>query len=265
MLLVDDRAGSRDLAPLLARMGLPVTLTRMDYGDCAWLGIGPDSEPVNVGVEVKTIHDVVKCIADGRFAGHQLPGMVANYDQAWLLIEGLWRPNAKTGILEYRRSRGDWREVTAGSRRFMFRDLATWLYTITVKGGISIMRASDWNEATIWICTLYQWWNAKGGWDGHKSHMAFHDGTRFGRPYTRDRVLMMTGSLADKALLTRPTLCRMVAAQLNGVGWEKSKGLAAKFKTVEQLAMATPDELIECEGIGPKLAQGIYESLRSYK
>lgn len=261
---MDNRAGSKELYPLLKARGLPVTLTRMDYGDVSWLGLGPEGVPVSVGVEVKTIHDALKCIADGRFAGHQLPGLVQAYDQVWLLIEGLWRSNAKTGILEYRHSRGEWRECSAGSRRFMCADLLTWLFTITVKGNIQVARVSDWGEATIWLSTLYNWWTVKG-WEGHKSHLAFHDGTRHGTPFKRDRAANMVASLADKALLQRPTTARMVAAQLPNVGWTKSAAVAKRYRTVEELVQATPEELQELDGVGPKIAQGIYEALRSYK
>ena len=76
---------------------------------------------------------------------------------------------------------------------------------------------------------------------------------------------MMVASLADKALLTKPSLCRMVAAQLPGIGWEKSKPIAQKYRTVEELVTATPDELQELDGIGKTLASGIYQSLRSAK
>lgn len=266
---MDNRAGSKDLYPLLRAKGLPVTLTRLDYADVSFLGTGPEGEPVSIGVEVKTIRDVINSLATGRFAGHQLPGLIASYDQSWLLIEGLWRSNAKTGLLEYRRARGTWDRVTAGSRQFMYRDLVTWLFTMQIKGGVSVTRCSDWNEATVWLCTLYQWWTQKDGkaegWESHKSHLAFHDGTRNGTPYKRDRATQMVSSLSDKALLTRPTLCRMVAAQLPSIGWEKSRHIAKRYKTVEELCSATPDELMELEGIGPTLANGIYQSLRSFK
>lgn len=272
MLYVDNRAGSKDLYPLLLAKGVPVTLTRLDYGDVSFLGMGPDGAPVTIGVEVKTIRDVVNSLATGRFAGHQLPGLVASFDQVHLLIEGLWRANAKSGLLEYRRKKGTWEPVTAGTRRFMYRDLVTWLLTMQIKGGISVVQLSDWNQATLWLCTLYQWWTGKqgkegGGWDGHKSHLAFHDGTRNGTPYKRDRAAMMVNSLSlsDKALLTRPTLCRMVAAQLPSIGWEKSKAIAQRYRTVEELCAATPEELMELEGIGKTLARGIFESLRSVK
>lgn len=265
MILVDNRAGSRDLYPLLAAKGMPVTLTRMDYGDVSWLGLGPDGEPVSVGIEVKRIRDVLQCVCDGRFAGHQLPGLVQAYDQVWLLIEGLWRANAKTGMLETRVKRGTWVEISVGTRRFMYRDLLTWLSTIEIKGGVRIARTSDWNEATIWLSSLYRWWTEDGGWESHKSHLAFHDGTRHGTPYKRDRATRMVASIADRALLQRPTLTRMIAAQLPNVGWTRSAPIARRYKTVEELIAATPEDLMAIEGIGPTIAKGIYESLRSSK
>lgn len=267
MLLIDNRAGSKDLYPLLVGRGLPCSLTRMDYGDVAFLGVGHNEIPIQVGIEVKTVQDVVNSLATGRFAGHQLPGLVNSYDQVWLLIEGLWRANAKTGILEsriiHKNGKVDWHPIQAGTRRFMYADLLSWLFTVTTKGGIRWCAVSNWNEATIWLSGLYAWWTK--GWDNHQSHLAFHDGTRHGSPYKRDKAAMMVASLSDKALLVRPSLCRMVAAQLPGVGWEKSKGITEKFRTVESLVAASPDELMDVDGVGPKLAKGIWEGLRSIR
>ena len=265
MIYVDTRAGSNELVPLLKGKGLPVTATRLDYGDVSFLGTGPDGVPVSVGVEVKSIHDVLKCVCDGRFAGHQLPGLIQSYEQAWLLICGLYRANYKTGILEYHRKRGEWRACSVGTRRFMASDLMAWLLTIETKGGIRVVRTLDWGEAVTWLKALYAWWTSNGGWDNHKSHLAFHDGTRHGAPYKHDRAQRMVASLADRALLTRPTLVRMVAAQLPSIGWNKSKAIADRYRTVEELCAATPEELVELDGIGDTLAKGIYNSLRSVK
>lgn len=271
MIYVDNRAGSKDLYPLLQARGLPVTLTRMDYGDVSWLGWGPEGEPVSVGVEVKTIHDLVNSLATGRFAGVQLPGLIQSYDQVWLLIEGRTRCNPKSGQMEYlkftRGGKPSWHAVTAGSRQFQYRDIVTWLLSMEIKGGIRVIQSSDWNQATVWLSTAYQWWME--GWESHKSHLAFHDGTRNGTPFKRDRAAQMVvrrnGDLQDKALLVRPSLCRMVAAQLPGIGWEKSQPISQRYRTVEELCCATPEELQELPGIGPKLALGVYESLRSFK
>ena len=267
MMQVDDRAGSKELYPLLKAKGLPVTLTRLPYGDISFLGSGPEGRPVTVGIEYKTIHDALACMCDGRFAGHQLPGMIASYEQPWFLVEGLWRGNSKTGLLEYRAKKGDWREAHIGSRRFMLSDLQTWLFTMTIKGGVQVSTISDSTMATVWISTLYKWWtNGKGkegkGWDGHKSHLAFHDGTRHGRPFARQSVF---GGLRDRAVLVRPTTCRQVAAQLPGVGWEKSARIAKQFPTVESLMLATVEDLCTVEGIGTVLAGKVYQALRSVK
>jgi hypothetical protein len=279
MIYVDDRAGSAQLGPLLRARGVPVTMTRMAYGDVSFIGQGAGGVPVSIGIEVKSLRDVLACICNGRFAGHQLPGLVQAYEKVHLLVEGTWRPNARTGILQLRLRKGVWVDASVGSRRFMFTDLLTWLFTMENKAGILVSRVSDWQEATLWLSNLYAWWTAKG-WDGHKSHLAFHDGTRHGSPWQRGKRLSPrspgvgvnvgngngngSGSF-DRALLARPTLCRMVSAQLPGVGFDKSMAIVSRFRTVEQLVAATQEELAELPGIGKVLARKIHESLRGSK
>lgn len=259
MISLDNRAGSAPLFPYLRGIGLPCQLTRLAYGDISFIGVGPGGIPITVGVEVKSINDVLQSITTGRFSGHQLPGLKKSYDIVWLLIEGLWRPNQKTGVLQYRRKRGEWADLTVGTRRFMFRDLATWLFTTEIKGGISIARVSDWGEAILWISTLYSWWTSKE-WEGHRSHLALNE-------TGRDRFF-------DNALLIKPTLLRMVAAELPGIGWSKSEAIANKFENVEQLVMADPDTLAEItyvdkggteKRIGTVVASKVYMALRQKK
>jgi ERCC4-type nuclease len=77
MLLVDSRAGSRDLVKPLAKvLGTDnVEETTLDFGDVAFTGRGPNNTPLDIGIEHKQVADIVACCRDGRFAGHQLPGM----------------------------------------------------------------------------------------------------------------------------------------------------------------------------------------------
>lgn len=252
MLYVDDREGSAQLAPLLRAKGLPVTITRLPYGDVSLLGCGPGGEPVTVGVEVKTISDVLKCVTDGRFAGHQLPGLIGSYENVWLLIEGIWRPKAGSGVLEIQRGQG-WIDATVGSRRFMYKDLVSWLFTMQIKGRVNVHRVSNWGEATLWLSTLHSWWTGGGGkvlgWDGHESHLALHTN--------------LDSRLWDRAMLVRPTVCRMVATQLPGVGFDKSASIAGFFGSVENLLLATEWELAQVPGVGKKLAGIIWHSLRN--
>ena len=76
MILVDSREGSKQLQPLLRDS----KLTRLEFADFAFTGSDRDGRISQIGIEYKTLPDVLSCIADGRFAGHQLPGMMKAYD-----------------------------------------------------------------------------------------------------------------------------------------------------------------------------------------
>lgn len=244
---VDDRAGSVDLAPYLRQRGLSVTVTRLGYGDINFIGNGPDDSPVSIGVEVKTVRDVISCMTDGRFSGHQLPGMIQSYDQSWLVIQGRWRPSPKSGILEYQRHQGQWCEATVGQRRFMWKDLETWLLTVQIKTGLGLYRCSDWSEGIQWISTLYHWWTQKS-YEEHRGHLSVHSAN---------------SPLFDRALLVRPTLCRMVAMQLPGIGAEKSLLVADHFGSVDNMVCADISDWMGIPGVGRVMAERIYNQLRS--
>lgn len=254
MLVVDDRAGSGELAPLLRAKGLPVVLARQMYGDVSFVGFGPGGEPVPIGIEVKSIRDVIQCMTNGRFAGHQLPGLVETYSQIYLLIEGGWKPCPRSGVLLIRKNSGQWIEATVGTRRFMYKDLLSWLFTVSIKGGVRVQQSSDWNEAIIWLSSLYRWWTVTGtggrdGYDEHTSHLAInvaHDAAFY----------------RDSALLVRPSLLRRVAKELPGVGIEKSAAVANCFSSVRTLVEADPDTIALVPGIGKTMAVRIWEAIR---
>jgi ERCC4-type nuclease len=253
MITVDDRTGSHELYPLLLRRGLPAKLGRMAFGDISFMGNGPDGTPVSVGVEYKHIRDVLKCITDGRFAGHQLPGLIQCYNLVYLMVEGEWRARQTDGILEVKSNHGFWYEGTVGQRRFMYKDLVTWISTIMIKGGVTVVRVYDLADAIMWLSAMYRWWEK--GWDSHESHLALNTANDISNdPRFRDR-----------ALLTRPTLLRMFAAQLPGVGFDKSKEIAKFFGSPENLFAASMWDLQQVPGIGKQLAERIYAALRSDK
>lgn len=205
------------------------------------MGNGPNG-PVTVGVEVKAVTDALACMTDGRFAGHQLPGLVRTYERVWLVLEGVVEVQLSSGILMVRRRKS--REAGAvGQRRFMYRDLSNWLTTMEMCGGVHIRSAATRVETARFLADLFSWWSKD--WHDHKSHLAFDK------------------SGPDTALLRPPGLTRRVAAELPGIGWGKSAAVAARFGTVEELALATEDEWREIDGIGDVLAERIYGAIRS--
>jgi hypothetical protein len=251
MITIDNRAGSAQIAPLLRQRGYPVELGRMDFGDASFLGTGMDGAPVTIGVEVKGLHDVLQCIKDARFAGHQLPGLLQTYDQVWLLVVGVFRSRHRDGVLEYQMQRGKgegyWQNASHGRRRSMlYHDFMSWLMTAQMKAGIRVAVVDDYQQATLWLGCLYSWWQR--GWEEHGSHLQVYDGMR--------------DLLFDRALLVRPSVTRCVAAQLPNIGKEKSNAVAGRFKSVQAMVEATEAEWMSIPGIGKEIAHKVWMALR---
>lgn len=213
MIYVDDRAGSKDYAPLLPKS----ELCRLDYGDVCFAGNGPHGD-VLVGLELKQLSDVLNCIMTGRFADVQAPGMVKAYDYSWLIIEGSWNCDPDGMLVVPRRNRG-LVPVALGRRRFMYRDLEQWLASVEMQAGIRVRCTKGKQETVATILGLYHWFQKD--YDEHKTFKCFHqDGP-------------------DSALLSRPTLTRRIAAELPSVGWRWSMVAEKAFETVGGLCGAT--------------------------
>lgn len=234
--LVDDRAGSRDLEPLLRDLKVPCQLTRLEYGDVAWEGKGKYG-PVQVGIEYKRLRDALNCMTGGRFTGHQLPGMVERYPYPYLLLEGIWRSNPRDGILE-EAIVGGWRAASMGSRRMvMGRDFDNWLYSLSTLTPLRIRTTDTLNQTVMTIRNMYQWWQKP--WDEHASlHVVY-------------------SPAPPTALVLKPGLTRRVAAQFNHLGWERSGAVAERFRSPLDFALALPGELMEIPGIGRGIAESI--------
>jgi ERCC4-type nuclease len=232
MILIDSRVGSRDL---LEPLGKGAMLATLEYGDISFVGLGPKATPLFIGIEFKTVMDVLACVIDGRFAGHQLPGLVKEYDHVYLLIEGLFKANSD-GILEIPRGR-TWREVRLGSRRFMWRDFQTWLTSMETFGGVKIRHTSGRKETILMIKALKRWWSSKE-WEEHRSHLAVNKSQ-------------------SHALGTKYSLKRRIAAQLPGIGDEMSGRVSCHFSSIDEMVNAPKDIWTEIEGIGDKTAEKI--------
>ncbi len=254
MILVDDRSGSKDLLDYLRPRA---SLERLEYGDVSIEGEGPEGVPILVGVEVKTVGDALSCLVNGRFAGHQLPGLIASYSVVYLLIEGQWRRDFKSGLLQFRGSgRRQWFDASLGTRRFMWADFDRWLVTMETKGGIRLRFTRERQETAQFLKDLDAWWSGpEGGWGKHKSHLAFDESDTLSKPQ----------ELRDRALLTPPSLVRLVARELPGVGWEKSKAGEKELKSVSERVVASWEEWERIPGIGKTMAKRIKDALLGFK
>jgi ERCC4-type nuclease len=240
MLLLDDRTGSGDLLPALQSLvGKEVSLERLEFGDAAFVG-NKGEEVVSVGIEIKTLSDMIQCILNGRFAGHQLPGLTQDFDYVMLIVEGEFRPDESTGVLQYLRKGKFWSYVNQGPRRFMYRELDKFFMTLEFKVGVIYRNTQDRRETAQVVADAYKWWQQ--GWDEHKSHTGFN----------RSR---------DAVTLAHPDLIACVAKELPGIGDKKARDAAAHFESVRAMINADVDEWCRLDGVGKTFAQRIVDAV----
>jgi len=232
MISVDDRTGSKELFPLLPD---PKRMERLEYGDFAWLGRGPNG-PEMVGVERKKISDLVASMESGRLSGHQLLGLTTAYDRVYLLVEGEWRPRQPDGILEiYTHKR--WHPYDYGSRRYMARDIYNFINSLVAACGLMYWKTDTPWQTAHWIADTYTWWQKE--WERHRSFQKAHVPP------------------PQYAQLRPPIPIVRVAMAFTGVGYDKARALSKVFHTPLELLLADDKDLMKAEGIGPKLASVI--------
>ncbi len=235
MIYVDNRIGSKELHPLFPPGS--ATLTHLKYADFSFTGHHKTGD-VLVGVERKRIGDLINGMCTGRISGKQLIGMLNAYHHVYLVVEGQFRANPRNGMLEVWR-RGGWCEYRAGSRKFMARDIWAYLNTLTMVCGLHCYYCPRDTDTVYYITALHHWWNKE--YDEHRSHL---------QPHNRDSVQ-----------LTKHSVFRRMVAQMDGIGWEKAKALDVEFDSMSELVGATQEDLMEVDGIGKGLAEGINKQL----
>lgn len=240
MLLIDDRAGSERLLTYPALIDI-AQATRLDAGDAMLMGNGPTG-PLWVGVEVKSIHDLMSSINTGRFQATQLPGMLEAYDVRWLTYYGQYRPG-RDGHLEIRKGAA-WRRFRLGSREVPYGYLESMLFDI-VAAGVNVRHCYDESEVAAWLSCLHRWWGKD--WTRHKGLHAFDKS----KP-------LMNLPHGDAGLAFRAA----VAAQLPGLGFQKATTAGQHFDSVRGMINAEVGDWMRVPGVGKVLAKAITEAVK---
>ena len=243
MIRVDRRAGSAPLFTWLQRADLPAELTLLEFGDLEFIGRGPEGRPVSVGIEVKTLADLLNSLTTGRLMGHQIPGMLSTFEHVYLVVSGFYRVGSD-GCIEIRIGR-DWQPLRLGGRTFLYRDLAGLLSTLEIRCGVHVRetRTTSHHDTVAVVAGIYHWWTSKA-FEEHRSHLAFHE-------------------IPDNQIqLTTPPLVVRMAKELPGVGYKRAYAVGKVFPTPTALLAATEQQWRSVEGIGPKLAGQIVQALR---
>jgi len=241
MIIVDDRVGSAELLkyfpPGEAKLG------RLEYADFSFSGKGPLDIPWLVGVERKSIRDLLACMASGRLAGRQLIGLLNGFNAVYLVVEGYFKADAKTGVL-LTLGDGGWHTLHMGKRSFMLRDVWLYLNTMAVKTSVMWNTTQNPRETARFVSTLHRWWTFKE-YAEHRSHL---------QPYQ-----------APIAHIGRHSTVDRIALQLPGVGWERAQEVGRHFGSVAEMVTADKAKWLSVPGIGKKLADSIMKELRGQR
>jgi ERCC4-type nuclease len=229
---------------------LDAELVELEFADVAFSGLGNKGAAVDIGIELKTLNDLVSSLRSGRLSGHQLPGLRAKYEHAWLLVEGFWKADEWGNVVTYQGKGRGWRMLPGKMRAS---ELEKQVLTLELCGGLHVRYTNSRADTVRVIANLFHWWTDVA-LDHHTSHLAIHD--------------------APTLIPISPW--RQAFTKLPGVGIRMSKAVADHFEnSLRQAARASVSEwaaiqvLDESTGksrrLGEKVATRIVAFLKGKK
>jgi ERCC4-type nuclease len=250
MILVDERTGSKEFLQRIRNMGCDAELAHLDAADFAFSGngdpLGHCPQPF-VGIERKTIPDLVDSMRSRRLQGAQHVRMSQIYDETYLLIEGIWRRSRETGLLETFNS--GWRPIRGNVK---YAEVDAFLCSAEAIGSLKIFRTSDEDESVAALVDRYRWWQKE--WKDHKSFQSIYapepdvNGPKHG---TKPRGMFVRRDA---------TLCERIAAQLPGVD-SKAVEVARYFGDAKTMITADEASWRRAPGVGRIGAKKIVEQI----
>lgn len=245
MILIDPRDGAtkRDIAgqmqSIILRLGVTSTLTQIPYGDFCFDGQGPTGT-VTIGIERKTLHDMLHCIDDSRYNMQRI-GMKHVYAQSVLIVEGYWRPH-ENGLLMELYPNGSWGFCRYRSKPVLYSKLHNYLISVALSGVVTTL-SRDIIQTCTNVVEFYHYFQKP--WQSHTS-------------------LLEKQVLNVPSFNYRPSLLRRWAAELDGIGVKFGGEAERLFRTPVRLARADETEWVQIEGIGAKTAIKIVKEINGW-
>lgn len=245
MILVTSAPNDADLARALGSL---VVVAPIPQGDVNFWTCSGDK----VCVERKHAGDMAQCILGSRYLAQAQAAHDAGFSVLCLIVENEIRPCPATGMLQVLVARSKMSAKSLRSRvakvwvdvlpRIAYSRFDQYLTELDYLAGVIVKRSSSVNETASIVKAL--WLNFQTPPDKHNSlHQIY------------------SAPVSSADLLSRPNLVRRVAKEITGVGWTRSKAVAAKFSTVRQMANAPVSEWLTIPGIGKKTSQQIVQEL----
>lgn len=296
MILIDSAAGSKELIkyppldnPSIACLSnLAVSSDTKSSADVCFAGNGPEGKKIVVGIELKSLSDLLASTDNGRLQDTQIPALISEYDVCWIVYYGEYRCN-EAGNIEIpsvpvfkkgkdRLDRDQYFWATKGnyagpflSRPEAERDFhlnsRKWVeYTFIGKkpmkygylekalisyheAGVHSKHVASTSDAAQWIGCLHRWWSK----DYHK-HSVFRTFDKSSR-----RPSLMPGVSSEMRIIMD------FADRIPGIDYERAYRIAEHFDSVIQMVNADVSEWMKIPGIGKTIAKLAVETMRKEK
>ena len=227
---IAHEVGSREFERPLIRLGLPVRVRYLSCADFAFYGNGP-SGTVRVGVERKTLSEMLGEASRKRLNGRQLPKMSRRFQYRFLIVEGRIRVETSRGEL----LKG--KDITSGKGQLMtlwfpsgfsgyselYENFLKRELTLRLRGAMQVIPTGSREETAMALHALYRWFQKD--WSAHRSALAL------------DTITEAEGEIVDERSWRRDIL-----AKFPGVGWKRSKRVANYFPSVGAACAGTVDD-----------------------
>jgi ERCC4-type nuclease len=212
----------------------------IEFGDFSFFGKWEGGQPYRITGDRKHLGDMLKCIEDGRFIHQIQRAREAGFDQIFLILESVYRASPRDNIVQVKRGNG-W--VDAQPRTDHSR-LDTYINELDVYAGVLVRRSRSLRETVEIVLNLYTMFQT-----------APEDHSSLTKVWTAPRPQAMS------FLSKPPSLVRVVASDLPGVGWKRSELFDEEFDSVKEMINADRVRLTDMEGIGGKTADKILEAI----
>lgn len=239
MILIAHETGSRELLPIIKRIGEEAQLANLPYGDFVFEGNGPKGV-MTIGIERKTLHDMLHCIDDARFAGFQAHGMRTMCQVRILIVEGHFKPHDNEGyLMEGFKGGSVYGPCRYRSRVNPYSKISNYLLSISLSG-IHVIRVRDAYQTSTEICEIYRY---------------------FQKPWSTHTSMQEIQSLALAEVIGKPSLCRRWAAQIDGIGVRLSSDIDKHFHSGRMLALASENDWASIKGLSQNTAKRIVREI----
>jgi len=244
VIIIDSSVGSRELLWAIKKHKVPCELQSLHAGDFAFEGFGPDGN-VLIGVERKTVHDMLDCIRDSRFT-QQRQKMVKMYGISFLILEGYIHPHEDGRLFQLYNGK-TWGPSLFSNRPVMYSTIYRYLLSISL-ANVIITQSRDMSDTAYNVVEMYHYFQKR--WEDHTS-------------------MIQTQRLNIPSLDLKPSLTRRWAEELTGIGTKMGLAAEAHFRTPIRLATADETDWLSMNGsgvrLGVKTAQQIVAEINGWR